>query len=205
MKYNGVSWMYVGPLGFSGVVGGVASTSIAINGSNNIYVGYADGNVGNGVTVRIYNTGTGNWDLVGPQGFAGPANYVSLAINPITSEPYVLFNDQSNSGKAAVWRYDTAAGAWVNVGTQGFSSGLASGVSLKFDSTGIAYAGFKDAGIGNKGTVMKFNGTAWITVGGAGFTPGFVQYDSMTVDSSGRPTFIYSDLSTNLASAFKFY
>ena len=64
-----------------------------------------------------------------------------------------------------------AAPVWDNVGPAGFSAGQANNPSLAVDN-GTPYVAYRDGILGEKATVMRFNGVSWEAVGAAGFSAG---------------------------------
>lgn len=202
-----LEWVDVGAAGFSA---GVAEyTSLAFNPSTNEpYVAYRDAANGDKVTVMKFD-GT-SWVDVGTAGFsAGEAvQFISLAFNPSTNEPYVAYFDGGapNFGKATVMKFDGTS--WVNVGTAGFSAGPVQYTSLAFNpSTNEPYVACRVGGSGgSKVTVMKFDGTSWVNVGTAGFSAGVVNYTSLAFnESTNEPYVAYQDgANSNKATVMKF-
>lgn len=120
------------------------------------------------------------WINVGAAGFsAGAAYSQSLAFNG--GIPYVAFQDQGNSSKASVMRFNGTS--WVNVGIAGFSAGAVGNSSLAFNGS-TPYVSFMDFANGSKTTVMRFDGANWVIVGSAGFSAGIAQYQSLAFNGS---------------------
>ena len=181
------SWVTVGNAGFS--AGGVSFTSLALDGSGTPYVAYEDGGNSSKATVMKFDGNSNSWVLVGPAGFsAGVAYNTSLALDG-NGTPYVAYEDNGNSGKATVMKFDGTN--WVTVGNAGFSAGVADFVSLALDGS-VPYVAYQDYGNSGKATVMKFDGTNWVTVGNAGFSTGTAQYISLALDGS-TPYVAYGD------------
>jgi len=111
------------------------------------------------------------WKYVGNAGFsAGEAENVSIAFSPLDGQPYVAFQDLSNSKKATVMKFDGTN--WVDVGNAGFSAREADDISFAFSSSdGQPYVAYVDFGHSQKATVMKFNGTNWVLIGNKDFSP----------------------------------
>lgn len=81
---------------------------------------------------------------------------------------------------------------WVPVGSLGFSSPSAANVSLSFDNNGKTYVAYADGSMGNKSSVMGYNGSNWSYLGTQGFSTGAA--NNITVNrSSGTPYVAYSD------------
>ena len=83
---------------------------------------------------------------------------------------------------------------WHNVGAAGFSAGSAQYTSLAFSPSGEPHVAFRDNGIGNKATVMKFDGTNWVNVGTAGFSTGQAERTSLAFSPSGEPHVAFRDI-----------
>jgi hypothetical protein len=133
-----------------------------------------------------------SWTYVGDAGFsAGLAIFTSIAFSP-SGEPYVAYNDQANSDKASVMKFDGSN--WVTVGNAGFTAGEAVGPSLAFSPVdGEPYVAYSDTLLSYKASVMKFNGTSWVTVGDEGFSAGYMQGISIAFSLSGQPYVAYTD------------
>jgi len=187
MKYNGTAWVAVGTEGFS--TGSASYTSLAIDGSGNLYIAFADGANSNKATVMKYN-GT-SWVTYGSAGFsAGAATYISLAIDG-GGTPYIAYNDGGNSNKATVMKY--GGSGWTTLGSAGFSAGTATYVSLAIDLAKAPYVVYNDGANSNKATLMKYNGSTWIAVVGAGLSSGSADYTSIAITSSGIPYVAFED------------
>ena len=132
------------------------------------------------------------WDNVGNAGFsAGVTEYNDMAMDG-NDTPYVVFRDNSNSGKVTVMKFN--GNAWETVGTAGFSADAASYISIAINSNGIPYVAYKDFGTSGNGgiTVKKFNGTVWETVGSEGFSGSYIFYTDIAINSNGTPYVVYS-------------
>ena len=131
-----------------------------------------------------------SWQDVGNAGFsAGEAWYESLAFNPSDSLPYVAFQDNANSNKATVMKFD--GDNWVNVGNAGFSADRADNTSLAFSpSNNQPYVAYEDWGNSEKATVMMFNGTNWVNVGDAGFSAGEASCESLAFSPSNKQPYV---------------
>ena len=135
--------------------------------------------------------GAPSWQTVGSAGFsAGWAYYPSLAFAP-DGTPYVAYQDDGNSQKATVMRYDGSS--WVTVGSAGFSAGPAGFPSLAFAPDGTPYVAYLDNGNSGKTTVMRYDGSSWVTVGSAGFSAGPAAYQSLAFAPDGTPYVAYLD------------
>ena len=192
-KFNGTAWENVGTPGF----GNGADFSLAFLG-NTPYVSYKDTDASNGATVKKFN-GT-SWETVGTAGFglpvigAGMVQYTCLAFDGTT--PYIAYSSFEYSNKVCVLKFNGTT--WEPVGSQGFSTGTATFVSLKI-SGGVPYVAYKDdASInGQRATVKKFDGTNWITVGNEGFSTAGAYNLSLAVDGTTPYVTYASGPSTN--------
>ncbi|WP_411346622.1 S-layer homology domain-containing protein [Paenibacillus sp. WLX1005] len=100
------------------------------------------------------------WQLVGPAGFAGPAQGLSFAQNA-SGEAYVSFADSNHNNAISVMKYNGTS--WEYVGAPGFSDKAVGGRTVvKFDPADntTLYAAYTDKET-NKLVVSKFNGTSW--------------------------------------------
>ncbi|KUP20887.1 S-layer homology domain-containing protein [Paenibacillus sp. DMB5] len=119
MTYNGTNWLYIGGPGLS--VGTADSLSLAYDQtSNKLLLAYADGNMGNAITVQELDIKTSTWSILGTEGFTSDAaSSISLVVDNWGSKPYVAFSDKSAEGKVSVMAFDGVA--WELLGTEGFS------------------------------------------------------------------------------------
>ncbi|HOD41231.1 MAG TPA: hypothetical protein PKL57_11800, partial [Candidatus Wallbacteria bacterium] len=113
------------------------------------------------------------WVNVGAQGFS-PGQVANASLFVYNGVPYVSFEDQANSAKATVMKFDGAN--WVYVGSPGFTSALAylPSISIYNDTPYVAFSfAYSPA------SVMKFDGTNWVYVGSQGFSgvnPGYLSF-----------------------------
>jgi uncharacterized protein YjdB len=99
----------------------------------------------------------------------------------------------------------TACDIWQNVGSAGFSAGLASYTSIAVDGSGTPYVAYMDHANGNKASVMKYNGSSWVNVGSAGFSAAEAYFTSIAVDGTGTPYVAYRDFANDFkASVMKY-
>jgi DNA-binding beta-propeller fold protein YncE len=119
--------------------------------------------------------------------------YTSLAFSP-NGTPYVAYEDYSHTDKATVMEYSgTGTSGWVTVGLPGFSANTATFESLAFSPNGTPYVAYRDAGNGQKATVMEYNGGSWVTVGSAGFSANTATQESLAFSPNGTPYVAYDD------------
>jgi hypothetical protein len=118
MKFDGSSWVNVGPAGFS--AGEVLSTSLVLDGSGTPYVAFMDAGKENKATVMKFDGSS--WVNVGSAGFsAGMADYTSLALAP-NGIPVVAFSDILNGSKATVMKFSANEGDLLPVELTSFSA-----------------------------------------------------------------------------------
>ena len=133
-KLVGGTWTFVGNAGFS--AGEARSTCLSPStrrGRPGSLI-QTDGN-GYRATVQKLVSEGGGWTVVGNAGFsAGPANYVSLALDS-TGTPFVAYSDGNAGSKATVQKL--VSGTWTVVGNAGFSAGVAIWTCLALDKNGI--------------------------------------------------------------------
>lgn len=131
------------------------------------------------------------WTNVGSPDFSGEyAGSTSIAFDG-SGTAYVAFGDGSQSGKATVMKY--SGGAWVVVGSAGFSPGAVSGLTIAF-SHNIPIVAFSDGANSYKTTVMKLNNSnTWVTIGAAGFSAGAAYSPTLAIDNTGIPYVAFTD------------
>lgn len=214
MRFNDTSWEVVGERGIS--TGRNEENSLAFAPDGTLYVAYKDGDIsyvqGNDgkLTVKRYNSTNDTWQGVGFAGFsAGSARYPSLAFAP-DGTPHVAYRDggvtssDGNDGRSTVMRYDNDNNNWQPVGTLGFSVGAASYVSLVFAPDGAPHVAYKDAGYGNKATVMQYDGSSWSPVGASGFSAEKASFTSLALAPDGTPYVAYRDEDTGNATLMQY-
>ncbi|MFT5661676.1 MAG: VCBS repeat-containing protein, partial [Sulfurimonas sp.] len=86
---------------------------------------------------------------------------------------------------------------FTEVGTAGFSAGLALYPSIATDSNNIPYVLYQDGANSYKATVKKFDGSSWVTVGANGFSSGEAKYLSIAIDNTNTPYVAYTDVGNN--------
>ena len=111
------------------------------------------------------------WEVVGGTQLSdGSAYYTRLVVDENTGEPYVIYEDGTNSNEATVKRYDTSYSTWKTVGTAGFSDGTVNYTNIAIDNDTL-YVAFEDqSGSYDAITCMANNGSAWTAVGSERFT-----------------------------------
>ena len=183
-KFNGVNWVPVGILGYSG--GGFnqsITTDLAIDNNNIPYVSYSDDNLGGIGAIKRFKNNT--WETVGSGG-----NFPRFATIAIDSNnvPYIVHATSLYSEWNTVKKFNGTS--WELVGTAGFCKG--SRTSIAIDNNNIPYLFYNDE-INNygKSTVRKFNGTSWETVGNAEFSPIAIFNPSIHIDSNNVPIIVY--------------
>jgi len=125
-------------------------------------------------------SGINTWVNQGPAHIADSSgNYTSLAFDS-DGNPYVAYEDLSNSRKLTVKKYNGSS--WEIVGSAGFSAGRATYIDMIIDSDDNIYVGYTDHSNSHELTIMKYNGS-WSAVGSAGFTPGSASNIKVQVDS----------------------
>ncbi len=187
-------WAYFGTQGFT--AGRAIWTCIEV-GSNSPYMAYEDMSAaGAGKASAMWWTGT-IWKQLGKVGFsAGVASYVSMAvsrINPTFDTVFVAYRDAAAKNKLSVMKY--TGSKWVYVGPQGFSTGAASYISLKVDSSGVLYVAYSDSANGYKATAYEYKNTGpWTALGpDTGFSAKKASYISLNVLNPGNVYVAYRD------------
>ena len=142
-----------------------------------------------GVDYCWTDTSLYSWSHTGPVGISNAGTgFVSMAINPITHESYVSFNE---SGGATVKRFDGTN--WVIVGSANMNGTGSAYHSLKFNPiTFEPYLAFRDGSTHT--SVMKFNGIVWEYVGSSRFSEYRSEYIDLAFNpQTNEPYVAYSD------------
>jgi hypothetical protein len=98
-----------------------------------------------------------------------------------------------------------ATGAWEVAGTTGFTNASANSNSIVTDDAGNIYAAFRDAGVSNKASVMKYDGTSWEYLGQRGFTDGEAYNTNLAFDNAGTLYVAYNDVSRSYKTSVSKY
>ncbi len=134
MKFDGLNWNPVGNAGFS--IGSVVHPSIAINSKGQAMVAYMD--ISNGEKVTIMEFKGGVWNKIGSE--LEQSFEVSLAFGK-NDTPYLAYKPTA-SKKANLVKFD--GNSWINVGTNDFSPGKVSYLSVVLDQNDKPYVVFLD-------------------------------------------------------------
>ena len=196
-KYeNGTdSWETLGSAGFTADY--ASDVQMAISSANIPYVVYCDGNSDGEATVQKYDSGTGNWSVVGSAGFSSTGtgtgvSYTDIALNS-SDIPYVAYQ-YGYQGGITVKKYDGSS--WITVGTAEFSAGQATG-KISINSNNVPFVAYMDYANNYGITVKKYDGNSWVTVGTERFSDGDVSYCSIAFHSSDTPYVAYNDIAND--------
>ena len=190
-KLIGSTWTLVGASYF----GNGSDAKLVIDGTTP-YVAYADANIAYpnqyAVTVKKYN-GT-SWATVGNAGMSGSSgsSNISIAINPISKQPWVLFSTLWNPSNALnVMSFDGAN--WTAQGGVNFATGYVVNQSLAFDQSGVPYITYQDSSNSDKIAVKKLQGGVWLSVGAAGISSATANSPEIAFSQQNIPYVLYLD------------
>lgn len=148
------TWEPVGEAGLSGIFSQyVAIGSYQDGAAQSPVIAYSDRTRSDAVTVRRYDSGSGDWVCVGEPGFSVGDVY-NLCVANDGADYYVAYNGMTVR-KATVMKFDGTQ--WVSVGREGFSAGNTDDLSFALDTaSGIPYVSYRDDAVGAHATVMKY-------------------------------------------------
>lgn len=162
IQFDGESWQYVGHPNPGPFNSGSSNGNIAFNPTTQQpYIVFSIC-LANSAIVMQFNPESDGWSQVGnpiiyntsDPSFINP----QLAFNS-TGQPYVLYQDLSQSGKLSVVNYNSKTNSWNNVGNSGFTTESANFGNLAIDSkNNLIYAVYQDYYNQQKATVMEFSG-----------------------------------------------
>src|SRR3989344_4852950 len=198
MKYDGSSWISVGPTdGFS--PGGADFVSLAFDSNDTPHVAFIDHTNGERASVMKFDASSKSWANIGNSGFtAYGVQWTSLAFDS-NDTPYVAFQDQYNGNGASVMKYDTSSSTWVDVGNRKFSASSTAFLSFDLDPSGTPYVAFQDWSQGGRVTVMQYDASSssWVNVGNTGFSDGEANFVSLVISSRNIPYVIFDGSTDN--------
>ena len=182
-KWDGVSWIALGELGFSveEEVVGANKVSLALDTSDAPVVVYSDAAYSNRLSMQRWNGSS--WERVGPAGFVQGGSSSSFKISS-TGVPVVAYQD-GIYGKASVSSWNGSS--WQLVGPSQFSDMQAYYLDLALDPEGGPTVAYQDRANGYKTTVRRWNGSEWEVLGQQGFSYEAAWNQRVAVDTLGTP------------------
>lgn len=198
-----IGWQNVGGANFAQSY--IQNIAMAFGRNHTPYIAY---NYYGPISVRKYTDG--QWPLVGASNFTdSTTSYIGIAIAP-DSMPYVTFQDEGDSGKASVMKFDGTN--WSYVGARGFSIGYYTEINspvIAVDSGGVPYVAYVHSGNPGSISVMKFDGTSWVYVGPPSiYSIGLAENPTIAFDPNNVPYVAFSGdrngFSTYKANVMKF-
>lgn len=116
---------------------------------------------------------------------------------------YIAYADGSLNNYATVKKF--IGSSWVTVGSQGFSAGPVSSISIALDNSGTPYVVYSDATNSGKATVYKYNGSSWHDVGGEGISAGSASHASIVFSPDDTPYVVYKDYNNSNKATVLYY
>jgi hypothetical protein len=199
-------WKPVG--GSLGVSGGQALyTSIAFDRKNNIpYLAYEDAKDSNRLMVLSFNGVS--WSTAGGATYAkgvtkDTASWVSITTDK-SGNPYVSYEDASNSHGVGVMMFNTTTSMWSVVNNAGLvTGGAVNYTSIGVDASSNVYVAYQDMSkYGYSGlSIIEYTAGAWNYVGGSykvsqAISSSAALYVSLAMDNNGKPVVTYQDKGT---------
>ncbi len=190
---GGGTWELVGTAGFS--TGSADYVDLYVYDSSGAvpYVAYKDGTDDKGY-VQTYNSGTDSWSIIGGGAFSsGEVNYISMkVISAAGRKPTVAYQNGSVAARLAAVRQESG-GVWSDLGTIGFSAGVATHISLDIESSfTVAYNDSVSGGV-----IAETKDADWTETGATPLSAGTAEYVSR--DCSAGCYIAYKDNSGGAA------
>ena len=137
--------------------------------------------------ITFFSSTAQQWEYLGDPGFTTTAaNSSGLAVSS-DGTLYMLASIQNSSTE--VWTYNDST--WELVGPSNFSGYTSTNQSICISDNDSIYVAMSEWPVGEKASVMKFNGTDWIYVGGAGFSDAkATDTDIITINDSIYTSFV---------------
>lgn len=193
-RFDGSKWVYVGK-----TIDSMNPSALVVGKNSEQFIFYPNNRTSYLGLVQKFD-GTA-WSNFGKSDF--PTGYLSIYDNKAivvdgAGGLYATFEDESKNGKISVMttNQNVQSGtfkSWQNVGSVGFTLGVANFISLNIDSQNNKYVAFQDYTNGAKASVMKFDGTSWGYLGTAGFSSGVASQVSSTIDLNDNLYVAYQD------------
>lgn len=188
-KWNGSTWVIAGNAGFAfGLSGGVASTDMALDKNDIPYVIARD----TSNNLLVYKQNGSSWLNLG--GAISSSNFdASIAVDKLTSTPYIIFSEYSTGNQATVKKY--VNGAWVTVGNASFTNGV-NGIyypSISIDKNGIPVVAFQDDNGFERVSVYKLMNNTWTLQGPERFSKSHCYYLSLALNKNNVPQVAFKD------------
>lgn len=166
--------------------------AIALSSNNDIYIAFiSETAVSKGLYVMKYDKSNQSWTTVGGSEVTTTVGltYIDLLLDD-NDTPFVAFTDEAYNGKATVKRYNSNTNSWVDVGTGGFSIGVASAFDLEVNSNNDLFISYSEyePGVSFSGhTVMQYDQgqDSWQPVGTPSFQLG--AWSSFAFDDQDIP------------------
>ncbi|MFC1611425.1 hypothetical protein ACFL6C_10730 [Myxococcota bacterium] len=208
LHWDGAAWQEVGPNSAS--AGGVSndasfsvSPTVALDGQGRPVLAWAGGN--SEILVRRYDgvawqeVGPGSASSTGISGTSGVSIQPSIAIDPVTDEPIVAWQDRTD-GNDQIYVRGFDGTTWQELGVESASGGGISNTAvhskeptITIDPTGRPVVVWEDTVGGRVIYTRRFDGAAWQEVNtgsatgdGIGSSLGNASSPAATSDSQGR-------------------
>jgi len=150
--YYKAGWKFLGPSAAKGVISTKSANFISLNviDTADIYVAFRDSASSNKGIAKKYKGGA--WTAYGTPFSSGPASYISMASNKISSS-FIAYNDDSLGFANVMW---DSIGVMKQWGNPYFSAGKTAFDALGLLATGspIPFLAYQDKRVANKATVM---------------------------------------------------
>lgn len=193
-KFQGDSWVAAGPNPATNYQ--VYNLAMATDAGNNLNIVFEDFGNDRRLTAMRFNGSA--WSPLGPRGFSAPNPLqdeildIILKINPLTNEPYVLWDEPDSDHSLAMKRF--TGGSWTDVGNLTSLTPSEPDTCFDINTAGEVYLAYRnELSPDRKGVVLKYAGGSWAEVPPLDFTPDRMGICSFTFDGNNKPTVGYTD------------
>lgn len=198
-------FQYVGDARFSPP--GAYSVALEVDSEGTAYAAFTDATDSGRVAVMRFSPSSRRWEKIGGGGLSLGAVYkLDMAMDP-AGIPYLAFEDDGDSIRVTVLRWEPDSLRWICVGPKGTTPPDIHEFSLAMSPTGELYLGYKDWEYEGRPTVLLYDkaGNAWNVVGDSGFTDAECNFMTLAVDGAGTPYLgYYDELRTGRASVMRY-
>ncbi|HEX5153452.1 MAG TPA: T9SS type A sorting domain-containing protein [Parafilimonas sp.] len=190
-KFDGVKWNQLNNIDIG------YKYRLAVDKKNDLYIAAYDREYGVWAHTNIFKYDGTQWNYVGIPNFTGVySSDFDLAVNPVTNEPYFLYNLPSDGNfsvpQVCVQKFNGSN--WEIVGQPNICTSIngAYYLNIDFDDSGNPFIAFQDDNGFEQISVYTLKNNIWQTVGKQYFSPEHCHNIILKVSYDGTPFVCFS-------------